>query len=225
MFSTSPSARRTSCLPASAVPDGGPRRRRAGGDEVVPADHLAADEAMRDVGVDRGRGGQRRLAAAQCPRPRSFPPAVKNVITSSVSARRSQRPCRSADRRWRPPPPPQLGQLRLQLEVDPVRLRVRCAVLDRDQRLRGQRLELAGSSSPQSASASPASRCASSRSSCSTSSRSVGSPDFGGLRSRAPGAARRGRGRRRAARASASEIVGRHPRAGELSVTTSSVST
>src|SRR5215475_500898 len=39
-------------------------RVRAGLDEVVPADHLSADEAARDVGVNRRRGIERSLAAS-----------------------------------------------------------------------------------------------------------------------------------------------------------------
>src|SRR5439155_19144763 len=43
---------------------------RAGGDEVVPAEDLGADEAARDVGVDRRRRVEGGLAAAQRPGPR-----------------------------------------------------------------------------------------------------------------------------------------------------------
>src|SRR5258707_6117503 len=43
---------------------------RAELDEVVPADHLAADEAACDVRADRRGGIDRRLAAAKRPRPR-----------------------------------------------------------------------------------------------------------------------------------------------------------
>src|SRR6266545_3614634 len=43
---------------------------RAGRDEVVPADHLAADEPARDVGMDRRGRVQRRAAATERPRPR-----------------------------------------------------------------------------------------------------------------------------------------------------------
>src|SRR5579872_233056 len=39
----------------------------AGGHEVVPADHLAADEPARDVGVDRRGRVERGAAAAQRP--------------------------------------------------------------------------------------------------------------------------------------------------------------
>src|SRR5206468_1597565 len=39
-------------------------RMRAGLDEVRPADHLAADEATRDVAVDRSGGVECRLAAS-----------------------------------------------------------------------------------------------------------------------------------------------------------------
>src|SRR5579859_1931468 len=42
----------------------------AGGDEIVPAHDLAADEAARDVGVDRLRRIDRRLTAPERPRPR-----------------------------------------------------------------------------------------------------------------------------------------------------------
>src|SRR5438105_15062287 len=42
-------------------------RVRARLDEVAPSDHLRADEAARDVGVDRLRGVERSLAAPQRP--------------------------------------------------------------------------------------------------------------------------------------------------------------
>src|SRR6266480_5314866 len=45
-------------------------RSRTRLDEVVPADHLAADEPARDIGVDRRRGVERGLPAAQRPRAR-----------------------------------------------------------------------------------------------------------------------------------------------------------
>src|SRR5207253_3942009 len=53
--------------PLLALPRGlGMRARR---DEIVPPQHLDADEAARDVGVDRGRRVERRLAAAKRPGP------------------------------------------------------------------------------------------------------------------------------------------------------------
>src|SRR3954464_16051900 len=50
----------------------GPRglRMATGRDEIVPAHDLAADEAARDVGVNRLRGIERRFAASQRPGPR-----------------------------------------------------------------------------------------------------------------------------------------------------------
>src|SRR5260221_3621653 len=45
-------------------------RRRAERHEVVPVDHLAADEAARDVRMDRAGGIHRGLAGAQRPRAR-----------------------------------------------------------------------------------------------------------------------------------------------------------
>ena len=129
----------------------------------------------------------------------SFSPAVKNVIRSSASRSRPATSS-SADA-----PPSriggrlvlgELGQLRLELQVDPAR-----AVLDRDQRLRRQRLELrrqlAGVVDQRAArvdvrehlAAAPPPRPAASRRPTSPASR------------RARAGARRGRGRRRAARA------------------------
>ena len=70
MFRTSPSLTTyvlpsRPCLPTFATSACGAEL-----DEVVPVDHLAADEAARDVGVDRARGVERGLAVAQRPRPR-----------------------------------------------------------------------------------------------------------------------------------------------------------
>src|SRR4029079_15035226 len=45
-------------------------RVRAGGDEIVPTDHLAADEPARNVGVDRRGGVEGPAPAAATPRAR-----------------------------------------------------------------------------------------------------------------------------------------------------------
>src|SRR3954470_18129979 len=81
MFSTSPSRigyvlPSSRCWPRRGGPGGGAPPPPAAAahphppDEHVPADHLTADEAARDVGVDRLGRIERRLPLAERPRPR-----------------------------------------------------------------------------------------------------------------------------------------------------------
>src|SRR5207244_12754206 len=113
-------------------------RMRAVLDEVVPADHLAADEAARDVRVDRLGGVERGPTAAERPRAgllvagREEDDQVERLLQAADDL--VERGLAFAERGgllWR-----ELGELGLELEVDPSR-----SVLDREQRLRGQRLE------------------------------------------------------------------------------------
>ena len=111
-------------------------------DEVGPVDHLAADEAARDVGVDRGRGVERRLAAAERPGARLLLAGGEERDQVELVAE----PARDlVERRGRAVAERrgllvgELGELGLERQVDPAR-----AVLDRDQRLRRQRLEPVG---------------------------------------------------------------------------------
>src|SRR5262245_19304826 len=108
-------------------------------DQVVPAHHLAADEAARDVGMDRARGLQRRLAAAQRPASRLLlargeerdqPERLEQTVHDLVQRRR---PLAERGRLLLG----QVGQLRLELQVDALG-----PVHDRHDRLRRQRLEL-----------------------------------------------------------------------------------
>src|SRR6185503_6024167 len=93
----------------------------AGGNEVVPADHLAADEAARDVGMDRPGGVERGASSAQRPRTR--------LLLASGEERHEvehlEQPARDlADRRGAPVAERgrllvrQLRELRLELRVD-----------------------------------------------------------------------------------------------------------
>jgi hypothetical protein len=114
---------------------------RAELDEVAPADHLAADEAARDVGVDRRGRIERRLSLPERPRPRLL--LARGEERDQVERRRQ--PARDlVERRGAAAAElgrllvGQLGELGLELQVDAAG-----AVLDRDQRLRRQRLELA----------------------------------------------------------------------------------
>ena len=179
----------------------------AGGDEVVAADHLAADEPARDVGVDRPRRVERGLPVPQRP-------GARLLLARGEERDQVERVAEPADdllERGRATVAErrgllvgQLGQLRLEREVDAAR-----AVLDRDQRLRRQRLELAAAARRRTPRAAPPRRCA--RAPCAAprppcgASRRPTSPASRPARA----AARRGRGRRRAARGGGSR--GRRP--------------
>src|SRR5579864_3388360 len=115
---------------------------RAGGDEVVPADDLAPDEAARDVGVNRRRGVERGETTAQSPRAGLL--LARGEERDEVErfrelahdlAERRLAGAAKLGRLFRR----QLDELGLELQVDSAG-----AVLDRDQRLRRQRFELAG---------------------------------------------------------------------------------
>src|SRR4051794_274632 len=110
--------------------------------QVVPADHLAADEAARDVRVDRRRRIERRLAAAERP-------CTGLLLAGGEEGDQVECLGEPADdfteRRRRPLAAKlcslllrELRELGLELQIGPLG-----AVDDRDQRLRGQRLELA----------------------------------------------------------------------------------
>ena len=115
---------------------------RTGGDEVLPVDHFAADEATRDVGVDRLRRIERRRAAAQSP-------GSRLLLTSGEERDQVQRVTQPADNLFQRRAATvtkrrrilfgQLRQLGLERQVDPAG-----PVLDRDQRHRRQRLEPVG---------------------------------------------------------------------------------
>src|SRR5256714_678592 len=114
-------------------------RVRAGLDQVVPADDLRADETARDVGVNRGRGVEGALSPAQRPRTRVLLACGEKRDQAEGVAQAAHH---LLERRLAVPKRGrllgrQLGELRLQLEIDPLR-----PVLDRQQRLRRQRLEL-----------------------------------------------------------------------------------
>src|SRR5215216_2512076 len=112
----------------------------AGLDEVPPADHLAADEATRDVGVDRGRSVERGRAPLQRPRARLLLPRgveddeperlgelTDDLLEGGAGSVAELRRLLIGE----------LAELGLEREVGPAG-----TVDDRDQRLRGQRLEL-----------------------------------------------------------------------------------
>src|SRR5580765_5614892 len=113
---------------------------RAGGDEVVPADHLATDEAPRNVGVDRARRVERRAAAAERPRARLL--LARGEERHEIE-RLEEPPRDLADRRGATVAERRglllrkLRKLGLELSVD-----ASGPVLDREQRLRRKRLEL-----------------------------------------------------------------------------------
>ena len=92
-------------------------------EQLVPADHLATDEASRDVGVDRPGRVERRLPAAQRPGPRLLLAGREE----RDQVERVGQPSHDLVERRRPVPERgrllvgQLGQLRLELEVDPAR--------------------------------------------------------------------------------------------------------
>src|SRR5205814_497845 len=111
---------------------------RAGLDQVAPADHLAADEATRDVGMDLARRVERRAAAAKRPRARLGRPDREErdqperfLEPSGHVLERRRAVAKSGSL-----VDGQLREFGLELQVDPAG-----PVLDRDRRLRGQRLE------------------------------------------------------------------------------------
>src|SRR5215218_2352600 len=115
-------------------------RVRAGLDEVLPVDHLAADEPARDVGVDRLGGIERRLPVAERPRARLLLAGREegDQVERVAEARRDLvERRRAAVTEGRSVLVVHFGQLRLELQIDSAR-----AVLDREQRLRRQRFEL-----------------------------------------------------------------------------------
>ena len=86
-----------------------PRRLgvRAGVEQVAPRDRLGADEAARDVGVDRRGGVERRLAAPQRPGPRLLLARGEErdqVERVARAAARSRRAPTAPPGRRRPPP-------------------------------------------------------------------------------------------------------------------------
>ena len=111
----------------------------AGIEQVVPADHLAADEAARDVRVDRAAGLERGLAVAQRPGSRLLLAGgeerdqAEGVLEPPHDLVERRRAVAERGRLL----VGELGQLRLELAVDPGG-----PVDDRDQRLRRQRVEL-----------------------------------------------------------------------------------
>ena len=140
MFRTSPS-RTTYVLPSRRWRPA-PRRLgvRAGLDQVVPVDHLAADEAAGDVGVDRLGRVERGLAPAQRPGTRLLVARgeERDQVERVAQAARDLLERRGAAvAKRRRLLVVELGQLGLEREVDPAG-----PVLDREQRLRRQRLEL-----------------------------------------------------------------------------------
>ena len=191
-------------------------RVRAGLDEVVPADHLGADEAARDVRVDRRRRRRARSAPRRSVQARvSFSPAVKK----RDQVERVEQPADDLVERRRPVA--ERGRLllasarrarpRASGRSRPARSRPRAAASSSAARARG------GSSPrpvgerlarPRGARAAPRAR----RPPCAAPRRPT-SPACAPARA----AARRGRGRRRAARAGASRGrpagvgVGREP--------------
>src|SRR5215208_476507 len=116
-------------------------RPRAGRDEVVPGDDLAADEPACDVGVDLLGGVECRLATLQRPRTRlgiaggEVRDQIELFEQLSEDALERRRAVAELRRLLGREP----GQLELELGVDPVR-----AVLDDDQWLRRQRVERLG---------------------------------------------------------------------------------
>ena len=202
MFSTSPSWTTYSLPSRRCSPRFTTSAREPQLDEVLPADHLAADEAAGDVGVDRLGGVERGLAVAERPRARLLVAGgeerdeVERVLAASPRSRRA----RTARRRGTPPPP------RRRARPAPPRARGRCrpGPFDHDDdRLRRQRVELGrqrARRSPRPCRPPRRGRAAARarRPPCEASGHRT-SP--AGARARA--AARRGRGRRRAARAGA----------------------
>src|SRR5207302_9441953 len=119
-----------------AAPSG--LRVRAGLDEVVPADHLAADEPAGEVRVDRRGGVECRLTTAQDPGARLLLAGGEEADQAELLAEpadnvlQGRRALAEAGGMVA-----ELGQLGLELQVDSLR-----TVLERQQRLRRQRLEL-----------------------------------------------------------------------------------
>ena len=111
---------------------------RAGIEQVLRRDHLAADEAARDVGVDRRRRLERGLAPPERPRARLLlargeerdqPERLLELADDLVERGRPVAELRRLLLR-------ELGELRLELAVDPPG-----PVLDREEGLRRQRVE------------------------------------------------------------------------------------
>ena len=181
-LSTSPSATTyvlpsSRCVPRLAASACDPAASRSSA-----SDHLAADEAAGDVGVDRRRRLEGGLPVAERP-------GARLLVADGEEGDQPERllqPAHDLVERRRAVAKlgrllvGQVGELRLELAVDPVR-----AVLDREERLRRQRVELR-------AAARPASRRASSRrrgaraapTSVSSSVRLAGSPDFASFATR-----------------------------------------
>src|SRR5262249_12945808 len=107
---------------------------RTRGDEVLPVDHLAADEAACDVGVDRARRVERVLTVAKRPRSRLLLAGseerdeVERVAQPTHDLLEGRRAAVTERRRLLVG---ELRELRLEREVDATR-----SVLDREQRLR-----------------------------------------------------------------------------------------
>ena len=109
-------------------------------DQVVPVDDLAADEAARDVRVDRTGRVERGLTVAQRPGTRVLFTRCEEgdqveglrKAAGDLVERRLAAVAKGLGLVVR-----ELRELRLEFQVDPGR-----AVDDREQRLRGQRLEL-----------------------------------------------------------------------------------
>ena len=112
---------------------------RAGGDEIVPANHLGPDEPARDVAVDRLGGVERRFTLVQRPRARLL---VARGEEGDQVERLDQTAHNGAERGLTFPKRGrflvgQLGELGLELEIDPTR-----PVDDLHDRLDRQQLEL-----------------------------------------------------------------------------------
>ncbi len=108
-------------------------------DEVLERDHLAANEAARDVRVDRRRRLERGLTAAQSPGARLLvAPREERQQAGFVEERRDcSLECRLALAEGRSLVGAELGELAFQLEIETA-----LAVDDAEQRLGRKRLEL-----------------------------------------------------------------------------------
>ena len=150
---------------------------RARLDQVAPVDHLAADEAARDVGVDRLRGVERGLALAQRPGARLL--LARGEERDQRRARRAgggrPPPAPTRRRRGTRPPPPRrapTARPRARGRSRPGRSRPRAAASSSAARAP------AAARRRSRRAATPPSMCASTLPSSSTSTRSFGSPDF-----------------------------------------------
>ena len=148
---------------------------RAGIEQVVPADHLAADESAGDVGVDRAAGLDAVWPSRRVQARVSFSPAVKNVIKPSASFSR----CTTSSSAEGPVAKRRSFLVReLDHSASSLQSIPPGPVDDRDQRFRRQRVELAGARPSIRKRGLPASRCASTSLKVSASRGPPASPDF-----------------------------------------------